>query len=81
MMKSIVDLSTTDVIQISLDQNTTYTFAVEPNSWDESRLVPKFTLNGEDICCVGTDEELTTEFCEAVCVLLATVKLKVITGD
>ncbi|DAD52397.1 hypothetical protein QIJ19_gp1 [ssRNA phage SRR5466725_8] len=80
-MESIVEFSTKDVIQLTLDTNTIMTFAMSPDHWNKDRLLPNFTLNGESIICIGTDEELTTEFCEAICVLLAYVKSTVVLGD
>lgn len=80
-MKSNVDFSTKDVIQLCLDDNTTFTFAMKPDGFDKERLLPEFAINGEVLQCVGIDDELTEEFCSAICVLLAYVKLKVVTSD
>ena len=80
-MKSNVDFSTKDVIQLELDDNTIFTFTMTPDCFDKERLLPEFAINGEVLQRVGIDEELTKEFCGAICVLLAYVKLKVVTSD
>ena len=80
-MKSNVDFSTKDVIQLELDDNTTFTFAMKSDSFDKERLLPEFAINGEVLQCVGIDDELTKEFCGAICVLLAYVKLQVVLSD